>query len=310
VPPGLWRDLLVEQGISDATEISIQDDLMNLSPKAGLRAYFRPWTFIRQLSIDRPTVRRLLLAAARPLADDRVEYIELRHSVTHVARAAGVSVQDALSWFVDAADEVHEVSGVDMRFVISLIRHEWIPELADDLVAAVSHAAVNTSRVVGVDVAGDEETQCTDDLERTLQRMRDDVGLRVTVHAGETGHIENVKWALDVCQASRIGHGLAAAADPDLLDRLRGEDICLEVCLTSNFLTGHVPDLQEHPVMAFRERDVPFVLCTDNPQMHAKTLTSEYRLFEELFDDRQTIEQLAGRNEKYSFGGYQRTCAA
>src|SRR5439155_4355229 len=128
-----------------------------------------------------------------------------------------------------------------------------------------------------------------------------DYGLNVTIHAGETGRHENVRWAIETCNATRIGHGLAAAQDRELLELIQERNVCVEVCLTSNYLTQWVPDLLQHPVIAFIDHNVPFVLCSDNPRMHGKGLTAEYQLFEELFGRRDLIELMYDQQRAFSF---------
>src|SRR5262249_11802064 len=72
-------------------------------------------------------------------------------------------------------------------------------------------------------------------------------GLRLTAHAGESMGPESV-WAALELGAERIGHGIAAARDPELIRHLRDNHIPLEICITSNLVTGVVKRLEEHPV--------------------------------------------------------------
>lgn len=302
VPPTLIRDLLVEAGVMTADEIVITRDLMNLEPaREGLRAYFRPWQLIRRLPVTRETLRRMVDAAVAHLRDDNVTYAEVRHSIVHVAAYNRLTVEQTLSWMLESLDEASENHGVDARLIVSVVRHEFLPHYVPDLLDAL-HLRRDHPRLVGIDLAGDEEQPFDPAWEDVILAARDEHGLGVTIHAGETGRSENIRWAVETCTARRIGHGLAAASDPEVLELLRDRNVCVEVCMTTNFLTQWVPDLSAHPVGVFIEGDVPFVLCSDNPQMHGKGLTAEYQLFEELFSRRDLIIGMHERQTEFAFG--------
>ena len=88
--------------------------------------------------------------------------------------------------------------------------------------------------------------------------------------------------ALDI-GAERIGHGIRAVEDPEVLRRLREERIPLEVCITSNVRTGAVESLEAHPVRRLVEAGVIVTLSTDDPGMFGSDLAGEFRIAQELF---------------------------
>src|ERR1700720_2478630 len=73
-------------------------------------------------------------------------------------------------------------------------------------------------------------------------------GLISAPHAGEHGGPESVRGALDTLGARRIQHGVRAAEDPSLLARLAAEEVCLDVCPTSNVQLRVVPNFAQHPL--------------------------------------------------------------
>ena len=119
--------------------------------------------------------------------------------------------------------------------------------------------------VVGLDLAGDEEIPYSAELPAMFREAKERYGFGITIHAGETGRVENVRAAVELFHADRIGHGTAAGKDPDLLDLLSAKEVCIEVCPISNRLTGAVPRYEAHPLQEFRRHGVPFVICSDNP---------------------------------------------
>jgi adenosine deaminase len=91
-----------------------------------------------------------------------------------------------------------------------------------------------------------------------------------------------VRAALDV-GAERIGHGIRAAEDNDVMRRLREEQIPLEICITSNVKTGAVRSLHEHPVRRLLDAGVPITLNTDDPGIFETTLEREFAIAKENF---------------------------
>ena len=107
-------------------------------------------------------------------------------------------------------------------------------------------------------------------------------GLRLTAHAGETDGPQSVREALAL-GAERIGHGIRSIEDPDLVRRLRDEQIPLEVCITSNVRTGAVSSLAEHPVRRLFDAGVPITLNTDDPGIFDCGLDAELALARDVF---------------------------
>ncbi|XQU09614.1 hypothetical protein P4544_07925 [Halomonas sp. LY9] len=129
--------------------------------------------------------------------------------------------------------------------------------------------------VIGLDLAGDEEMPYSAELPSLFRQAKEKFGLGVTIHAGETGRAENVRSAVDLFGADRIGHGTAAGKDLDLLTFLSRRDICVEVCPISNRLTGAVSPSEAHPLQQFQQYGVPFVICSDNPGIHQRGLADD-----------------------------------
>jgi adenosine deaminase/aminodeoxyfutalosine deaminase len=123
----------------------------------------------------------------------------------------------------------------------------------------------------------------------------------LTAHAGETGGPESV-WAALRLGAERIGHGIAAARDVELMRQLRERDIPLEICITSNLATGVVKRLEDHPIRQLYDAGVPIVLNTDDPAMFGCTLVGEYRLAADRFGFSEAeLRKVARNGFRYAF---------
>ncbi len=117
-------------------------------------------------------------------------------------------------------------------------------------------------------------------------------GLGLVAHAGEHGGPESIRSVLEVCGAERIGHGVAAARDPELMATLAERGVPLEVCPTSNVCLGVAPDLASHPFGALWDAGLEVTVNSDDPPLFNTTLTGEYLATAETWN--LSAEELAG----------------
>lgn len=135
--------------------------------------------------------------------------------------------------------------------------------------------------VVSFGIGGDELRGPASGL-GAAYRYAKDAGLHLTAHAGETDGPESIRAALDI-GAERIGHGIRAVDDPELMRRLRNERIPLEVCITSNVKTGAVASLDAHPVRKLFDAGIPITLNTDDPGVFETDLAREFEVARNVF---------------------------
>ncbi|OSZ78910.1 hypothetical protein CAP35_11860 [Chitinophagaceae bacterium IBVUCB1] len=121
------------------------------------------------------------------------------------------------------------------------------------------------------------------------------------MHAGEINSVENVLQAINYFDADRIGHCISVVDNDGVLDLLISRDICVELCIQSNYLTGGVKKIEQHPVNKFLSKGVPFVICSDNPSIHAFSLSQEYELFNRLTQRIDVLDTMNSIQKKYSF---------
>jgi adenosine deaminase len=75
---------------------------------------------------------------------------------------------------------------------------------------------------------------------------------------------------------SRIGHGVRAIEDPDLVRRLVDLGTVLEVCPGSNIALMVFPDLASHPLRKFHDAGVKVCINSDDPPFFGTSLAQEY----------------------------------
>jgi aminodeoxyfutalosine deaminase len=168
--------------------------------------------------------------------------------------------------------------GVSLLWIFDATRHFGVEAAQQVFELAVRY---QDRHVVGVGIGGDE-VKAPPELFRSVYGYAEDNGLRLTAHAGETGPPESIWGALNL-HAERIGHGVTAAQDADLIEELAYRQIPVEICLTSNLRTGVCKAIAEHPAKSYFDQGVMITLNTDDPALFGTTLSREYQLAQGTF---------------------------
>ena len=143
--------------------------------------------------------------------------------------------------------------------------------------------------IVGVDIAGPRpggERYPYRELAPLVEEARN-AGLGVTIHVGEEGEEHGdaeIGEVVETLRPDRIGHGILAARNPELMAAIREQEIVLEICPTSNLLTRALRDEEavRDTFRAFVEHGVPFTIATDGPEMMRTHLRDELELLERI----------------------------
>jgi aminodeoxyfutalosine deaminase len=168
--------------------------------------------------------------------------------------------------------------GVSLLWIFDATRHFGVESAQQVFELA---ARYRDRHVVGIGIGGDEQ-KAPPELFRGVYQYAEDNGLRLTAHAGETASPESIWGALNL-HAERIGHGVTAAQDPDLIEELAYRQIPIEICLTSNVRTGACKAIAEHPAKSYFDQGLMITLNTDDPALFGTTLAREYRLAQDTF---------------------------
>jgi aminodeoxyfutalosine deaminase len=129
------------------------------------------------------------------------------------------------------------------------------------------------------------------------------------MHAGEVGGPEKIREAIEFLGVERIGHGIAAAQDPSLMDLLADRRIALEICPQSNIRTGalakqlRLPEarIADHPLPQLCRHGIPVVLSTDDPAMFHTTLQAEYENAAQMGLNETELVQLLNMSFEHAF---------
>ncbi|MEH6752183.1 MAG: adenosine deaminase family protein, partial [Paracoccaceae bacterium] len=169
--------------------------------------------------------------------------------------------------------------GITMRGIVTCIRH-FGPYTARQIARCAAETAGDW--ITGFGMGGNETMGKQGDFAWSFDCARE-AGLRLTTHAGEFAGPDSVRQALDDLRVTRIGHGVRAAEDPALMERLAESGTVLEVCPGSNIALGLYPGLRAHPIAKLREAGVKVTVSTDDPPFFRTTMTREFQGLEKAF---------------------------
>jgi aminodeoxyfutalosine deaminase len=168
--------------------------------------------------------------------------------------------------------------GVSLLWIFDAVRQFGEPAAREVAELAVRY---REHSVAGFGIGGDER-KAGPEIFRDLYAYAADNGLRLTAHAGETVGPESIWGALNL-RAERIGHGLTAWQDPELVEELATRQIPIEICITSNLRTGCLPSIHDHPVRNYFDQGIMITLNTDDPAMFRTSLAHEYYIAQQTF---------------------------
>jgi adenosine deaminase len=246
---------------------------------------------------DAQDVRTLTYEVGRDLAAQNVRYAEL--TVTPYSSVVrGIAAAEFCDAIEDARRAVRAEFGTELRWCFD------IPGEAGPAAADVTLDVALTQRsdgLISFGLGGPEIGVPREAFASHFARARA-AGLHSVPHAGESSGPESIRAALDHLGAERIGHGIAAARDPELMRRLAGEGVPLEVCPTSNVRTRSVPSIEQHPLPVLVAAGVGVSINSDDPPMFSTTLNREYAVAASLLGlDRGGVADLARAAVDHSF---------
>ena len=218
-------------------------------------------------------IDRVTREAVEDAARDNVRYLELRFTPVALSRAEGFPLNDVMDWVVASAQEAAKKFKIKVGLIASVNRHES-PELAEQVAwLAAEHIK---DGLMGLDLAGNEAEFRSEPFYGIFREAKQ-AGLHITIHAGEWGPAENVSDALQNLSAERIGHGVRVLESEKATQLARELGAVFEVCVTSNYQSGVVGSLVEHPLPRMFEAGLKATVNTDDPSVSRITLSHEYQ---------------------------------
>ena len=236
----------------------------------------------------RAQLRRVAAEFVEDQATDGVVYAEARWAPEqHLA--GGLSL-------VEAIEAVRDGLADGMAACAAAGR----PIIARQLLTSMRHASPTTEiaelavryrnySVCGFDIAGAEDGFPPSRFAAAFDYLKRH-NFEFTIHAGEAFGLASIWEAVQLCGASRLGHGVRLVEDiaPDgtlgeLAGYVRDRRIPLELCPSSNLQTGICDSIATHPFGILAAAKFRVTVSCDNRLMSRTTLSREFALLSDAF---------------------------
>lgn len=267
------KNLAQEAGISiDGKDLS--KELRTDENCESLAEYLTKFDLPLKCLVSENSFTKAVLDVMKTAAKEHVVYMEIRFapmlSVTENFSASKI-IEGALK----GLSMGRERYGIDGNLILCGMRHMPV-EVNTKLVETA--AEYYGYGVCAVDLAGNEAAFPVRQQEGMFQKAKE-LGIPFTIHAGECGSAQSIWDAIEL-GASRIGHGIAAAKDENLMRYCAEHEIPFEMCPVSNLQTKAVRSMEEYPFLKFLETGIPITINTDNRTVSNTSLTKEIELLQ------------------------------
>jgi adenosine deaminase len=267
-------ELAAEQGLAlpDALTTDWPPELSAADQRGWFR-FQRLYDVARSVLRTETQVRRLVLEAAEDDAAEGSRWLEIQVDPSGYAnRFGGITAFTDL--VIDAARDATARTGTEVQLVIAANRTRHPLDARTLARLAVQYAGRG---VVGFGLSNDERRGDALGFARAFE-LAGRAGLLSAPHGGELCGPESVWSCLDALNAGRIGHGVRSAEDPDLMARLAGDGVTLEVCPLSNVGLGVYADAESVPLRTLYDAGIPLALGADDPLLFGSRLVAQYRV--------------------------------
>ncbi len=262
---------------------------LSAADEKGWFRFQRLYDVARSVLRTEEDVRRLVREAAEDDVRDGGRWLEIQVDPSgYAARFGGITAFTDL--VLDAVREASAATGLGIAVVIAANRTRHPLDARTLARLAAQYAGRG---VVGFGLSNDERRGTTSEFAPAF-RIAERAGLMLAPHGGELRGPDHIRTCLDELHADRLGHGVRAAEDPEVLKRVVEDDVPLEVCPVSNVALGVYTDLTSVPLPTLLEAGATVALGADDPLLFGSRLAGQYATMRAAHDlDDATLAELA-----------------
>ena len=238
----------------------------------------------------------LMLAYLRRAAHDGVRRAEIFFDPqTHTDR--GIEFPVFMAGFTRAITYAGYRWGISADLIMCFLRHLS----GEAAVGTFKEAEPFLDDIIGVGLDSAEVGNPPEWFSAAYALARS-AGLHTVAHAGEEGPPRYIIGALDTLHAERIDHGVRCEEDPELVERLVGEDIPLTMCPLSNVKLRVFDRLEDHNLKRLLDQGVMVTINSDDPAYFGGYILDNYVATAAALDlDRNDLVTLARNSIEATF---------
>lgn len=270
----VW-DQAIKQGIAlpaDSIE-ELQDMMVCPVDCKSLNEYLEKFDLPLTVLQTAEGIKACMIALIEELIEENMLYAEIRFAPQlHLQK--GMTQEAVVEAAIEGVREATKGQRLKVQLILCCMR--GAENEAENRETVALTAKYLGKGVCACDLAGAEALFKTENFE-ALFAYAVELGVPFTIHAGEADGAQSMRDALRF-GAARIGHGVHAAEDEALVEKLLGEKICLECCPTSNVQTKAVQSMEEHPLKEFLRKGLLVTVNTDNRTVSQTTIAQEMQL--------------------------------
>ncbi len=270
-------DLAPSHGFDIETAEQFKHHFIIDAPMTDLGAVLHKFLDTQKLLSSTEILERLAFEACEDaFLLENVRILELRYAPTFVADGHDLNFDQIHQAFVKGihrAQDKYDIKVGLMGIVQRILGADKAGEVIDFFID-------NKDTFIGVDLADNEVGFEAAPFTPYFLKAKE-AGLGISIHAGEAaapGSEENVRVAIAQMGATRIGHGLQIYRNPEIVKLVKDNNVCLEICPKSNWLTQAVESHEAHPLRQLMEAGVKITINSDDPGIFATDLNQEFEL--------------------------------
>ena len=273
------KDEIIKQGLNIDPNSIKKEDLTAPKDCQSLVEYLKTFQLPLMVLQTKDALERFSYEVFEDAHKDGCVYLELRFApILHIEK--GLSLEEIIESVIKGMNKAKERYDIDGGLILCCMKN--FSEI-DAIKTVEAGKNFLDKGVLAVDLAGPEDEGFSHKFIESM-KLAKSYGYNITVHAGEAGSSNNVREAIELLNAQRIGHGIRSIDDKNLCNILKEKNIHLEICPTSNVQTKAVDSMKNHPIKKFLKDDISLSINTDNRTVSDTTMQNELDIVSSLTD--------------------------